>query len=571
MAGTVAIGIQDFSKIIENDSFYIDKTDFIKDWWEGRDDVTLITRPRRFGKTLTMSMLEYFFSIRHAGRKDLFENLNIWRDKAYRQLQGTYPVIFLSFAGVKAGNYDEAYYEICRLISREYRRYAFLLDSSSLLPSDKQQIAKILDGDANASDICSSINLLSEYLYGYYGKKVIILLDEYDAPMQEAYVAGYWKELAEFMRRLMNAAFKTNTWLERGLMTGITRVGKESIFSDLNNLAVITTTSKAYETAFGFTEQEVFQSLEEYGLQHQMQEIKHWYDGFRFGDCDSIYNPWSIINYIKFKEFKPYWVNTSSNRLVGKLIQRGSSGIKSNMEDLINGIPLKTVIDEQMVFNQLDDNENAVWSFLLAGGYLKVKAVNGREYVLDIVNKEVSQMFEGMISDWFAVCSSDYNGFVKALLANDIDSMNAYMDRVALSTISNFDSGNHPSETAQPERFYHGLLLGLMIDLRDRYTITSNRESGFGRCDVLLEPVGSADEGMILEFKVFDPKKEKNLQDTVKKAVCQILEKRYAEALETRGMPKERIRIYGFAFRGKEVLINGGYFSEMIKENIYAV
>ena len=351
MAESVAIGIQDFSKLIENNSFYVDKTNFIKEWWENRDDVTLITRPRRFGKTLNMSMLEYFFSVRHAGRSDLFEKLSIWQEEAYRQLQGTFPVIFLSFAGVKTGKYDEAYYEICRLISREYRRYAFIMDSSCFLPSDRKQFYKILDGEANASDMCSSINLLSEYLYRYYGRKAVILLDEYDAPIQEAYVSEYWNELAGFMRRLMNAAFKSNVYLERGLMTGITRVSKESIFSDLNNLAVITTTSKVYETAFGFTEQEVFYSLEAYGLQGHMHEIKYWYDGFRFGDTSGIYNPWSIIKYLKFKEFKPYWANTSSNSLVGKLIQRGSSEIKGMMEDLISGIPLKTILDEQIVFN----------------------------------------------------------------------------------------------------------------------------------------------------------------------------------------------------------------------------
>ena len=418
MAESVAIGIQDFSKLIENNSFYVDKTNFIKEWWENRDDVTLITCPRRFGKTLNMSMLEYFFSVRHAGRSDLFEKLSIWQEEAYRQLQGTFPVIFLSFAGVKTGKYDEAYYEICRLISREYRRYAFIMDSSCFLSSDRKQFYKILDGEANASDMCSAINLLSEYLYRYYGRKAVILLDEYDAPIQEAYVSEYWNELAGFMRRLMNAAFKSNVYLERGLMTGITRVSKESIFSDLNNLAVITTTSKVYETAFGFTEQEVFYSLEAYGLQDHMHEIKYWYDGFRFGDTSGIYNPWSIINYLKFKEFKPYWANTSSNSLVGKLIQRGSSEIKGMMEDLISGILLKTILDEQIVFNQLDDNENAIWGFLLAGGYLKVREIYGKEYTLDIVNEEVRQMFEGMITGWFAPCSADYNGFVKALLAD---------------------------------------------------------------------------------------------------------------------------------------------------------
>lgn len=487
MARTVALGEQDFSKIREYDCFYVDKTNFLKEWWENRDTVTLITRPRRFGKTLTLSMAEHFFSVRYAGRSDLFEHLKIWKEEAYQKLQGTYPVIYLSFASIKAACYEETYYEISRLIAREYRRHAYLLKSDAFLPSDREQFEKIVSGRGNTSDICSAVNLLCEYLYEYYDRKVILLLDEYDTPMQEAYMHGYWEPLVGFLRRFMNETFKSNPFAERSLMTGITRVSKESIFSDLNNLAVVTTSTKMYETAFGFTEKEVIASLEEYGLQEQMQEVKRWYDGFRFGDQDSIYNPWSMINYLKSKECKPYWANTSSNALVGKLIQSGSFRIKERMEDLMCGTCVCVPVDEQIVFSQPDKDENAIWSFLIAAGYLKVVSRQGQEYCLRLVNEEVHQMFEHIITGWFSVCGSEYDNFIKAILIHDLDGMNDYMNQVALATFSYFDTGKQYSEDTQPERFYHGLVLGLILALKGRYTITSNRESGFGRYDVLLE------------------------------------------------------------------------------------
>ncbi len=564
MARTIAIGEQDFSQIRKYGCFYVDKTAFIKEWWENRDTITLITRPRRFGKTLTLSMVEQFFSIRYAGRSDLFENLSIWKEETYRKLQGTYPVIYLSFASIKADNYEETYYAISRLIAREYRRHTYLLKSDFFLPTDQEQFQKILGTRGNVSDICSSVNLLSEYLYEYYNRKVLILLDEYDTPMQEAYMNGYWEPITGFMRKFMNETFKTNPFAERCLMTGITRVSKESIFSDLNNLEVVTATSDKYETVFGFTEEEVFQSLEEYGLQEQADQVKHWYDGFRFGSCAHIYNPWSIIQYLEKKKFAPYWVNTSSNALVGQLIQSASPKTKERMEDLMRKETICVPIDEQIVFRQLDKEEDAVWSFLLAGGYLKVQEKRGEEYRLQLVNEEVHQMFEHLITGWFSECRPAYNYFIKAILANDLDGMNDYISRVALSTFSFFDTGQKTSVSAQPERFYHGLVLGLMLELKNRYTITSNRESGLGRYDVLLEPCSRADDGIILEFKVMQPGAEKSLEETAQAAIQQILDKKYAAALE-RSCSRDGVRIYGFAFRGKEVLIDGGYLAEYEK------
>ena len=564
MARTVGIGMQDFEKVITNHCFYIDKTDFIRQWWESKDDVTLITRPRRFGKTLNMSMVEQFFSLVYAGSGEIFEGLSIWKDEKYRKLQGTYPVISLSFANVKERDFQTTREKICQILTNLYVKYQFLRDSAALTDTDRAFFDRILAVEMRDSDATFALYQLSDYLYRYYGKKVIILLDEYDTPMQEAYVNGYWDELASFTRSLFNAAFKTNPCLERAIMTGITRVSKESIFSDLNNLEVVTTTSEKYADSFGFTEQEVFSALEECGLLEEKEQVKRWYDGFIFGEHKDIYNPWSILNFLDKGKFKAYWAHTSSNSLVGKLIRSGNRSIKEKFESLLRGQTIQSPIDEQIVYNQLNGNERAVWSLLLASGYLKVLSFESYRdipegtqpmYELALTNLEVKLMFQDMIRDWFTEAEVDYNDFVKALLLGDKKAMNVYMNRVALSTFSYFDTGNRPSGE-EPERFYHGFVLGLIVDLQNRYFITSNRESGFGRYDVMLEPKDpKEDDGIILEFKVYDPDDEATLKDTVQSAHRQIEEKQYAEQLLARGVPRERIRSYGFAFQGKKVLI----------------
>lgn len=562
MARTVGIGIQDFETIISNNYFYIDKTDFIKDWWESGDSVTLITRPRRFGKTITMSMVERFFSVNYAGKGSIFEGLNIWNYEKYRKLQGTYPVISLSFANVKECSYAPAKNKICRLIVDLYTKHSYL-KTSGLLEEKEIEYFDSVSWDMDETVATLAFYKMSDFLSRYYGKKVIILLDEYDTPMQEAYVDGYWDEFVSFTRSLFNSTFKTNPWLERGIMTGITRVSKESIFSDLNNLEVVTTTSDKYADAFGFTEQEVFCAMDEFGLTDK-DSVKLWYDGFTFGNISDIYNPWSILNYLDKKKFTTYWADTSSNSLINKQVRESGAGTKKLFEVLLGGGSILTDIDEQLVYNQLDGSPETLWSLMLASGYLRVKSYKGygdigedenQEYELVLTNHEVTIMFEKMIRGWFRQASG-YGEFVEALLLGDIDAMNEYMNRVSEEIFSSFDTGCRSSERTEPERFYHGFVLGLIVELKDRYVITSNRESGFGRYDVMLKPKNMQDDAIIIEFKVFNTRRDKTLDDTLKAALNQIEEKGYAAGLTAEGIPAEKIRKYGFAFKGKEVLID---------------
>lgn len=559
----VNIGTQRFDRLREQGAFYIDKTDFIREWWEKGSDVTLITRPRRFGKTLNMSMIECFFSTKYANRSDLFEGLSIWKEEKYRQLQGTFPVIFLSFATVKADNYPDMEYKITEIISTLYEQNRYLLDGNILSENEKDYYKGIRFG-MESKTTAGAIHRMADFLRRYYGKDVIIILDEYDTPMQEAWLGGYWDEAAAFFSSLFNSTFKTNPYLYRGLITGITRIAKESIFTGMNNPDVITTTSEEYANAFGFTENEVFMAMDATGYGSEKQEVKRWYDGFTFGSYTDIYNPWSIASFIKKNgKYDAYWANTSSNGLVNSLIQSGSADIKQSMENLLQGKSITAQIDEQIVFDQLNGNSNALWSLLLATGYLKViklKRVGEfkkKEYTLSLTNMEVRSMFADMVKSWF--CGSTeraYNNFIKALLADDVDAMNEFMNKVALHSFSSFDIAKNASDDDAPERFYHGFVLGLMVELAGRFTITSNRESGFGRYDVILTPTNrERDYAYIIEFKVHKPLKEKDLEETVANALSQIEEKQYEAELTARDFSPERIKKFGFAFKGKECLI----------------
>ena len=570
----ISIGKQDYESLITSGCFYVDKTYFIKEWWESQDDVTLITRPRRFGKTLNMSMLECFFSNKYAGRGDLFEGLSIWNDEKYRQLQGTYPVIFISFAEIKANNFKDTKNDMVSVINDVYKQHSYLLEDAILTDAERNLFRQLDDYSKNTNvnkDISNeiiyrSVKDLAAILYRKFEKKVIILLDEYDTPMQEAYVNGFWNDMVGFICSFFNSTLKTNPYLDRAIMTGITRVSKESIFSDLNNLNVITTTNDEYNTSFGFTESEVFDALDEAGLSEKKDDVKLWYDGFTFGKHKDIYNPWSITNYLDKKEFKTYWADTSSNSLVGKLIQRGSPKIKKAMEKLLNGEYITVGIDEQIVFDQLDNDEDAIWSLLLASGYLKVDSMEicvstgEQKYELSLTNLEVRVMFQKLIKGWFMTGDDSSNEFISALIDGDLEAMNYYINEVTLNVFSSFDVTGKDESRIRPENFYHGFVLGLMAGQRNNYIIKSNRESGFGRYDVMMIPKHSTNEAgkklpaIVLEFKV-KRDSEKSLEEAVEVAHKQIEEKRYDEEILTLSIEKERIRHYGFAFEGKKVLI----------------
>lgn len=561
MAKTISIGAQSFEYIRRKDCFFVDKTGFIKEWWENEDVATLITRPRRFGKTLNLDMLNCFFSKQFEGRGELFQGLSIWEEEEYRQLQGSYPVIFITFADIKGATFETTKQVIKYTLAKLYEIHRSVRQGKDMKEREQAFFDSVSPQMSDEAAVLA-LKYLSDYMSRYYGKKVLIFLDEYDTPLQEAYVHGYWSEMVGFIRSMFNSTFKTNPFLERALMTGITRVSKESIFSDLNHLTVVTTTSEQYRTQFGFTENEVFQALEAQGMAEEKEDVKRWYDGFTFGSERDVYNPWSITNFMKEKLIKPYWANSSSNGLVNLLIRQGNAETKMVVEDLMKGGFYETEIDEEIVFDQLLKKPGAVWSLLLASGYLKVEEKHFSKeaglftYRLKLTNREVLLMFRGMIKDWFGADDVPYNQFIKALLLDDVEAMNEFMNDIALVTLSSFDLSQSRGSNDAPERFYHGFVLGLMVELADRYEITSNRESGFGRYDIMLIPRGEGQsDPMIIEFKVRKPKREASLEDTVAAALKQIEEKNYDAVLMGKGFHKDRIRHYGFAFEGKEVLI----------------
>jgi len=567
MARTVSIGAQGFAGIREGGYFLVDKTGFIREWWRAGDQITLVCRPRRFGKTLTLSMVECFLSLDYAGRgKELFGGLAVWGDPDMRELQGKVPVISLSFAKVKRPTLDETLTELKRVMRVAVRAHDYLNESPALGADDREFLESVSDSMDNVT-ATSCLGELCRMLYAHHGVKPVVLLDEYDTPMQEAWLNGYWDGMSSFVRSLFNSTFKTNPSLGRALITGITRVASESIFSDLNNPKVVTVTTPAYETAFGFTQAEVDAALEEFGMADMRDDVRDWYDGFTFGDVADVYNPWSITSFLDMGRLEPHWVNTSSNGLVSSLVRRGDEGLKRDFEALLSGGEVIKRVDERVDFRRLRTSPAAVFSLLLATGYLKVTSRSRRpdadadDLSLALTNREVRAGFDGLVRGWFCEEDTSYNGFVRSLLAGEAYDMECYLGDLADGVMSSFDSAARPSRNL-PERFWHGLVLGLLVELRGRYEVRSNPESGRGRADVVLAPLdgpGGSDPAVVIEFKVLDPRRgERVLADAVESALGQIRDKRYAASLQERGIAPGRIRCYGIAFEGRRVLIGVG-------------
>lgn len=555
----VGLGYQNFLDFVCGKRFYVDKTHFIPEWLASDARITLITRPRRFGKSMLLSTVRTFFDPMYADHPEYFKKLQVWKDKDCRRLFGTIPVISVSFGSCKGNHFEQAMRGVTLGLYNMYIQHEYLRESPKLSEEEKAEYRRIVASfsEQRTEYVEVSVQKLCELLYKHYGVFPIILMDEYDTPLLEAYTDGYWDETINTFRQLFHTTFKENDFFYRAIITGGTRISKNSLFSDLNNLEVDTVTCDAYSDCFGFTEQEVMDAFKCQDID-TIRDVKAMYDGFTIGRHQAIYNPWSICNYMRQRELIGYWVNTSSNKLVGDIIRRHPVESKYEIERLMAGEKVHKRINEGITFQYLEGDENSLWSLLLAVGYIKaeniVRSVEGIECDVSVTNREVMAMFKTEILGMFHNGWSAYGRFAEALLAHKMELMNEYLQTITYTSISYFDVADGPKERT-PENFYHGLVLGLIVSLRDRYRIVSNRESGRGRYDIAMYPLQENTDAFIMEFKVQDRKKETDLEQTAMNALQQIVDKNYEADLLAAGVPAERIYKLGFAFAGKDVLV----------------
>lgn len=555
----VGLGYQNFLDFVCGKQFYVDKTHFIPEWLASDARITLITRPRRFGKSMLLSTVRTFFDPMYADHPEYFKKLQVWKDKDCRRLFGTIPVISVSFGSCKGNHFEQAMRGVTLGLYNMYVQHEYLRESSRLNEEEKAEYRRIVASfsEQRTEYVEISIQKLCELLYKHYEKFPIILMDEYDTPLLEAYTDGYWDETINTFRQLFHTTFKENDFFYRAIITGVTRISKNSLFSDLNNLEVDTVTCDAYSDCFGFTEQEVMDAFKCQDID-TIRDVKAMYDGFTIGRHQDIYNPWSICNYMRQRELIGYWVNTSNNKLVGDIIRRHPVESKYEIERLMAGEKVHKRINEGITFQYLEGDENSLWSLLLAVGYIKaeniVRSVEGIECDVSVTNREVMAMFKTEILGMFHNGWSAYGRFAEALLAHKMELMNEYLQTITYTSIRYFDVADGPKERT-PENFYHGLVLGLIVSLRDRYRIVSNRESGRGRYDIAMYPLQENTDAFIMEFKVQDRKKETDLEQTAENALQQIEDKNYAADLLAASIPAERIYKLGFAFEGKDVLV----------------
>ena len=547
------IGISDFKILIEGGYAYVDKSLLIQELIENGASVLLIPRMRRFGKTLNLSMMRYFFEKAEPNMGYLFSSLNIWKHEKYRSLQGKFPVIFLSLKDVKHATWQETFTTLRRLIAFEFQRHSNILEGDVLTAKEKDIYHKILFETDDQTLIEQSLFFLTQWLHRYHNNRVILLIDEYDTPAHAAYVGGYYELLIFFLRNWLSGGLKDNSSLERGVLTGILRIAKESIFSGLNNLSTFTILSEEFQDKFGLLESEVKQLLEYYDLTSQISDMRKWYNGYRIGSCGGLYNPWSVLNCIAKKgALSPYWVNTSDNALMKKLITKGTDDIKMDIEDLLRGRIVEKTIEEGIVFSNIENSPNAIWSLLLFSGYLTIESTPsyGTPCRLRIPDVEVGELYKTTISEWFekTIHHPKYHLLLKSLITGDIDTFSQIFQEFLISAVSVFDVS--PQE---PEKIYHAFVLGMLLGLKDTYEVKSNRESGYGRYDVMLIPKNSNDLGIIMEFKKIGRFEQADLESAVNSALKQIEDKKYDQELLDRGV--KHILYLGLAFEGKRALI----------------
>ena len=576
------IGISDFKRIIEEDYYYIDKSLFIQELIDSSSIITLITRPRRFGKTINIMMLKYWFEAYQgkftnvelrmsneeksqlANRNStiensfLFHHLKIWElGEEYTKHCGKYPVIFLTFKDVKEKDWKTCYEKLINTIIQEYQRHNYLLNSDRIQKVDKEYILNIISKKATEVDYSDSLKNLSKFLNQHYDEKVIVLIDEYDTPVHEAFSSGYYEEVIAFIRTFLGAGLKDNVCLEKGVITGILRVARENLFSDLNNLSIYTILNNKYSDKFGLLEKEVKQILIDYELIENLEAVKEWYDGYNIGEDKDIYNPWSIINYIdNFKEgLKPYWVNTSSNKLIKDLLANGDISLKIDLESLIENKPIEKRIQSHTIFTDLERSSDSIWTLFLFSGYLKVISSRQDEEdtfwcTLAIPNREVIGVYKQFISQWFTdfLNYRELDLFLKSLTTGDIKTFEDILQKYVFNSMSYFDKGGK-----EPEKVYHAFVLGLLVHLKGSYIVKSNAESGYGRYDISLIPIDKTKKGIIIEFKVVNPNREETLEKALDSALAQIENKQYETELRSLGVLD--ILKLGIAFHGKKVQV----------------
>ena len=547
----IGIGISDFKVLRLRNNYFIDKSMYIKDIIDNQSGVVLITRPRRFGKTLNMSMLRYYFNIMEKNNKELFNGLKIMeQDKKYTSKLGFYPVIYLTLKDAGLMNYEYMIMQMKTIMMEMFYEHRYILESDKIADGEKNIFKRILNAEATDIDLINSLKILSKMLYVYYDKPVILLIDEYDVPIQAAYVEGYYEDAIKFLKTFYGTTFKDNPYLEKAILTGVSRIAKESLFSGMNNFDVYTIMDNEFADDFGITEDEMKKIIKDFNIQDEEKEIKKWYDGYKIGNVEGIYNPWSILNYLKNKELKPYWVNTSSNDLIKMTLEK-STTLKEQMERLLKDEAIEATIDLETIIVGIENKEENIWGLMLQTGYLKVEetvSLEERRYKVKLPNNEIKDLIRGIIREWFSnkVLGNDLRSILQDLVSLNLKEFEKKFRVLVEEMFSYMDVGKNTAEN-----FYHAFVLGILVGLKDTYYVNSNRESGFGRYDIMLEPKDKNGNSFIMEFKVMENMEEKTIEDTLENAKKQIEEKRYEENLKERGFTNITKMVY--AFNGKEV------------------